>query len=262
MAHGFVFLKDGTTTDDPRLDRVPTGHTEHLDKYPLTTATLPAEKTPIQIGVNWYSNFDNPVQTKIKGRTYWTIGNGDLGTKRGGHATCLKPWGLDDLVSWWIYYDQLNEGRCVEFSGLRMLTLMNRIRYDITSRWHYHQCQRIDYWPGGSYPGATPPYEGTSVDAFMQVAAKMGVIPAKPRGKAIDPNEAPAKVKPEHGIQTYRWAQNWQDVRTVLGVPDWLPGVPMLNSWGRSYPKTVLLMDAAGERVLKEDGEMAVVTDR
>lgn len=257
-----VALKNGSFVEDPRLDRVPTGHTVHLDKYPLTTATLPAEKTPIQIGVNWYSNFDTPVQRKIRGINYWTIGDGDLGHVRGGHATCLKPWGLDDLLAWWIYYNQGKEGRCVEFSGLRMLTLMNRIRYDITSKWHYHECQRIDYWPGGSYSGATPQYEGTSVDAFMQVAAKMGVIPARPRGKAIDPNTAHVLVNPEHGISAYRWAMNWADVRTVLGVPDWLPGVPMLNSWGKGYPKTVILLDAAGERVLRENGEFAVVTDR
>lgn len=48
----------------------------------------------------------------------------------------------------------------------------------------------------------------------------------------------------------------------VLGVPGWLPGVPMLNSWGKNYPHLTLLLDEAGERLLREDGEMAVVTDR
>jgi len=40
---------------------------------------------PCSIGVNWYSNFDNPVR---KGTEYW-IGNGDLGSVRGGHCVCV-----------------------------------------------------------------------------------------------------------------------------------------------------------------------------
>ena len=51
-------------------------------------------------------------------------------------------------------------------------------------------------------------------------------------------------------------------VRFALGVPDDLPGVPMLNSWGRGYPHVVLLMDEAGQRILHEDGEFGMITDR
>lgn len=40
---------------------------------------------PLSMGVNWYSNFDDP---KKKGREYW-IGEGDLGEIRGGHCVCL-----------------------------------------------------------------------------------------------------------------------------------------------------------------------------
>ena len=41
--------------------------------------------TPVVLGVNWYVNFDRPVQKGID----WWIGEGDLGVRRGGHAVCL-----------------------------------------------------------------------------------------------------------------------------------------------------------------------------
>jgi hypothetical protein len=139
---------------------------------------------------------------------------------------------------------------------------MNRVRYDITSKWHYWEMQRRDFWAGGSYPGGEPHYEGTSVDAGAQVMHKLGAIPAFYHGKPISSEMAPSLVRPQEGIGTYRWAQNWSDTRAVLGVPDWLPGVPLLNSWGYGYPKQVLLLDEAGERVQQEDGEVCVVADR
>lgn len=259
-----LMLKGGYATEDPRLDRVPTGHTKHLDKYPLTAATVPAAVGSMVIGVNWYANFDDPQPLSLgKGRGgYHSIGEGDLGRIRGGHATCLRNYGVRDSEAWWQYYNQGVEGRCVEFAGLRLLSHLNRERYDITSRWHYFNAQQLDYWPGGSYPGATPHYEGTSVDAMMQVFTKYGAIKAKRSGRQVSPYEAVRLVQPEKGLAAYRWATSWAQVREVLNVPSWMPGVPMLNSWGKKYPHQVILMDAAGERLLKEDGEFAVVTDR
>ena len=40
---------------------------------------------PLSIGVNWYSNFDDPIKKKTE---YW-IGENDLGNIRGGHCVCL-----------------------------------------------------------------------------------------------------------------------------------------------------------------------------
>lgn len=255
-------LRDGTTVDDARLDRLVSVRTDHLEKYPLTTATLPGQPTAVAIGVNWYSNFDAPVRRTINGREYMVIGDGPLGRIRGGHATCLRPWTVTDAASWWAYYNQGVEGRCVEFACLRLLSLANRQRYDITSRWHYWEMQRTDEWSGGSYPGASPHYEGTSVRAGLEVLRKHGAIVARARGAAIGADEAPGLVRAAEGIAAYRWCRNWADVRAVLGVPDWLPGVPMLNSWGRSYPRVTILLDGAGERVHREDGEMGVATDK
>lgn len=47
--------------------------------------TCIASGIPVAIGVNWYRNFDQPVQ---KGRSFW-IGEYDLGFVRGGHAVCI-----------------------------------------------------------------------------------------------------------------------------------------------------------------------------
>lgn len=157
--------------------------------------------------------------------------------------------------------DGIGSHNCVEFAVLRMLSLLNRLRYDITSRWHYHEMQRTDEWAGGSYPGAQPVYEGTSVRAGLEVLRVHGAIRAAAGGKALQGDPAQL-ARPEHGIAAYRWALSWDDVRAVLGVPDWLPGVPVLNSWGRDYPREVLLLDDAGARLLREDGEFGVAVDR
>lgn len=47
--------------------------------------TAIASGLPIAIGVNWYTNFDNPYR---KSGYYW-IGGGGLGSVRGGHCICL-----------------------------------------------------------------------------------------------------------------------------------------------------------------------------
>lgn len=47
--------------------------------------TAIAAGLPLSIGINWYSNFDRPI---LKGSEYW-IGEGNLGSIRGGHCLCL-----------------------------------------------------------------------------------------------------------------------------------------------------------------------------
>ncbi len=253
-------LRDGTTVEDRRLDRLRSATAEHLERYPLTAATMPTKPSSMACGINWYSNFDQPVQRVIGGVRRWVIGHGDLGRIRGGHATTLRHETIDDSAGWHEYYNQRAEGRCVEFTVLRVLSHLNRKRYDITSRWHYWMAQQIDEWQGGSYPGGSPAYEGTSVRAGLEIASTFGAIIARRSGAPITYTDA--KPQQGEGIGVYRWAHAWQDVRAALGTPDDLPGVRLLNSWGRDYPREVLLLDEAGERVLAEDGEFGIVTDR
>lgn len=74
--------------------------------------------------------------------------------------------------------DQGQEGACVGFG------VTNELRFNpvpvpnldahFAHNVIYWGAQRIDQWPGGSYPGATPIYEGTSVLAGIKMAAKLG----------------------------------------------------------------------------------------
>ncbi len=255
-------LKGGYSTEDPRLDRVPSGHTEHLDRYPLTVETLPAQRTAMVMGVNWYSNFDRPQPQRIRGRQYLVIGQGDLGRVRGGHAVCLPHWGVREPAAWWAYYDQGTEGRCVEFAWTRAMSLHNRERYDITSRHPYHAMQERDYWAGCYLGHGGGTYEGTSVDAGGQVMRALGPVPYQGKGKTLTLEQGEALTDPARGIAAYRWSPDWQMTRTALSVPDWMPGVPMLQNWGMSYPRRVILLDEAGDRIQREDGEFALITDR
>lgn len=72
----------------------------------------------------------------------------------------------------------------------------------------YWAAQQIDPWPGGSYPGANPQYEGTSVLAGAKILKKLGYI------------------------ESYRWAFGLNDLvlavgycgPAVLGLP-WYDGM-------------------------------------
>lgn len=213
----------------------------HVERYPVRALTT-IPQVPVTLGINWYSNFDSPQRV---GRKWW-IGQGDLGRVRGGHAICAKPFDAKDYADWWDFYDQGREGACVGFACSRMMTLLNRRRYD--ARWLYLEAQLIDEWSD------TPPGEGTSVSAGCDIL--------RSRGHRVVKGSVAAEPRPKHGIAANRWATSWDEVRAALGVPDSLGGVPLLNSWGRDYPHVVWLTDEAGERVLGEYGEAAIVTDR
>ncbi len=243
-----VQLRGGFQTEDVRLDRLPPPDWKHVEKYPLKAEPAALSHQPGVFGINWYRNFGKPEKV---GPAYW-IGRGDLGPLDGGHAICGMPRAWVDRQSWHLFYDQGREGACVGFSLSRMMSLYNRKRYD--ARWLYHEAQRIDPWEGGAYEGAQPFYEGTMVRAGFDILRTKGhrVI----RGKHL------LDAQTNEGISVNRWAANWQEVRAALGVPSNKDGVPLLNSWGGSYPRVVRLTDEAGERLMSEDGEFGMVTDR
>lgn len=87
-------------------------------------------------------------------------------------------WGLTH----WL--DQGVEGRCVEFSicheMLARPVLVERRKVDeiLAAKAIYWDAQRNDQWEGGSYPGASPTYEGTSVLAGIKAAAGLGFYSA------------------------------------------------------------------------------------
>jgi len=230
------------------LGRVEPTDDKHLQLYPLTAGTVPAPPTPVVLGVNWYTAFDAP--TKDAAGRYW-IGRGtDWGRVRGGHAVCLKPVRVADSLDWWRYYDQGQEGACVGFACSRMMTLLNRERYN--ARWLYLEAQKIDDWPGEDY-------SGTSVRAALDVLRARGH--RRPGATA---------AVPATGIAEFRWASTVDQVLACLLGPgatggsahERLQAFPLLNSWGDDYPRVVWVPFAAMQRLMDEHGDAAVVTDR
>lgn len=213
-------------------------------KYPLRGADIDAlagKPVPVAIGVDWYTAFDRP--QKIGNR--WWVGEGDLGTIRGGHCVCLRPPSMTDLDSWWQRYDQGKEGACVGFGSSRMMSLLNRAFYD--APWLYHRAQQVDYWPGENY-------SGTSVDAAMSVLKNEGLK-----------TPAWSAPRPMQGIKEYRWATTVDEVLAVMGAESYraVGGVPILNSWGiRGWPHWAWMPFDVFAFLLNESGEAAVVVDR
>lgn len=224
----------------------------HVRKYPLTADSLPSIETPVVLGIPWYTSFDSPNRDTLSLR-YWIGRNQNLGTIRGGHAVCLKPYNLNDHLRWWKFYNQGMEGACVGFALSRAMSLMNQESYD--ARWLYYEAQLIDEWE------ETPPEEGTSVSAGCDILFKVG------HKKAIIKDgtwliQTPDLLK---GISAYRWAKNVDDIHLSLKNPvaDKLGAVPILNSWGLEYPHVVWMPDSVADRVIfQEYGEAMVLTDR
>ncbi len=97
------------------------------------------------------------------------------------------------------WFDQGQEGRCVEFAwvheaGARPILVDQSLLAKILSlKLIYWPAQVEDEWPGGSYPGAEPQYEGTSVLAGVKVATRLGLY------------------------REYRWAFGLDDLILALG---------------------------------------------
>ncbi len=226
------------------LGRRPPSDWKHVESYPLSA--LPPRQVPrgvpVVLGINWYENFDRPQRD---GTRYW-IGRGDLGSIRGGHAICCKPNGIEDPRAWWTYYNQGSSEACVGFSWSRAMSLLNRRRY--VAPWLYEQAQLVDEYPD------TPPAGGSSVRAGGDVLRVQGHERIY-RGKTYPPN-------PNEGITANRWATSADEVRSALDLPSSHPGIPLLQSWGTGYPHIVYLPDEVLDRLLREDGEAAIPTDR
>lgn len=220
---------------------------EHLDQFPIRVLAAQEQPTnvPMTVGINWYIEFDRPIKGE-DGR--WRVAqNGRLTRIRGGHALCLPPARYTDPRSWWHYYDQGREGACVGFGASRMMSLLNRHRYD--ARWLYQQAQLVDEWPD------TPPEEGTSVRAGLDILRRVGHRRVRGFLRPV------AEPNPTDGIAANRWATSMDDVLTTLGRAG-ADEVPWLNSWGKSYPHAVWVPVEVHARLLAEDGEYGVVTDR
>jgi hypothetical protein len=94
LANGVTAVRWATTVDEMR--------------------TALANATPVTIGINWYTNFDNPVHVD-PWKWPW-IGTGSFGSVRGGHCVCVfgasdkrqafvikNSWGADYPLVWMPY---------------------------------------------------------------------------------------------------------------------------------------------------------------
>jgi hypothetical protein len=77
------------------------------------------------------------------------------------------------------WFDQGLDGACVAFAiGHELAARPSEVRVGLNAKFLkekiYWEAQKIDPWKGGSYPGASPRYEGTSVLAGIKVAHKLG----------------------------------------------------------------------------------------
>lgn len=260
---------------DPRLGRLIPDDFEHVEKYPLTAGLVPEKPVPVALGVNWYSNFDNPVK---KGNRWWIgLDSKNLGSIRGGHCICLEPGDelnpdgtiktrLQDSATWYQFYDQGHEGACVGFGSSRMMSLLNRKRY--FARWLWDRAKQADDW-SDTNPGDD---NGTSVNAAMKVLASSGHVAWKSTYESMNTDGESGDAYPRsglvgsvsEGISAYRWARSADEVHAALKSPvsNKTGAVRVLNSWGSGYPSVVWMPDETLQRLISEDGEAAVVTDR
>lgn len=249
--------------DDPRLGRFIPDDWGHLESYPL--AALPdeerPERAPVVIGVNWYVEMDNPEQDEGTGDYFIARGGADSLTRiRGGHCVCLEPGGdLSDREEWRAFYDQGREGACVGFGWSRCISILNGDLY--AARWLWDRCKERDQWPETN-PGDN---EGTSVRSGGEVLVMSGHVQwSDPY--ADDDHTERTEYQPDsaQGLAAFRWAQTVDEVHAVLGneKADELGAVPILNSWGTGYPARVWLPDDVLDVLMRQQGEIAIPTDR
>ncbi len=111
---------------------------------------------------------DRLVQFDERSRGYGIMAA--IGTKSPRSYT----WHCDQVL------DQGPDGACVGFGVAHELIARPAEVKGITDSYAktkiYWEAQKIDPWIGGSYPGANPFYEGTSVLAGAKIAKKLGWI--------------------------------------------------------------------------------------
>ena len=248
--------------DDARLGRFIPDDWEHLDKYPLT-ALAPDERPsrrPVVIGVNWYTEFDRPELDERSGE-YFVAGSGadSLTQIRGGHCVCLEPGGESDPDEWWSFYNQGAEGACVGFGWSRCMSILNGSEY--AARWLWDRAKEGDQWPETN-PGDN---NGTSVRSAAEVLVAAGHVVWKDEyGDDEYTERDDYQADTSQGLSAFRWAESVDDVHLVLANDraDELSAVPILNSWGEGYPARVWMPDDVLGRLMEEEAEVSIPTDR
>jgi hypothetical protein len=111
------------------------------------------------------------ILSKIRTDDGGSVKTGNLGYVRGGHCVCLKPGKLTDPIAWWVYYDQLREGKCVGEGSSRAMSLLNRVRYNPT--WLWQRARLTDEWSDND--DLSDNDQGTSVRAALEIMRTEGL---------------------------------------------------------------------------------------
>lgn len=206
------------------------------------------------------------------------------------------------LPAWWKLHNQGREGSCVGFGCSAMMSITNhyqRLRetgqnltYRYAARWLYIEAQPIDEWSD------TPPGEGTSVRAGCDILRDVGHRRVQ-RGVTGDPLLAHgisanrwatdvdeiraaiyAGLAVALGVNWYAsmdvpfqrvpGGEHWITVSSGIRgghclasfrMSDRRQAFRLMNSWGGGYPP-VWISYTDMQRLLDEQGEAAVITDR
>jgi hypothetical protein len=196
------------------------------------------------------------------------------------------------LLPYALPYDQGRTHGCVGYSSSWMMSLLNRRLY--APKWLWNEAKLVDPYTA-TRPGDT---KETTVRAAMDVLRAQGhrrVYGGREldprRGEGITENRWAITVDEIRtsiargvpvvlGITWYssfdapeRVGRNWWIGRGPLGrrrgghamciyrASDALDAVGIVNSWGPEYPRVLMSYDLLG-RLLEEDGEATLVTDR
>lgn len=196
---------------------------EHIRKWSMVPEAMPTTATPVVVGWDWFPEFDEPIRDRAG---FWRVRSiSPRSRPRGGHCVCLKPYDLTDPWSWYLFYDQVAEGKCVGEGWSRAKSLKERKRFDPT--WLWNEAKKIDEWLDTN-PGDN---EGTSVRAAGDVLRTVGHCEIR-RGETCDPD-------PNFGIEHNHWATSVEEMVACMHSPRYLQlgRLPFLNSWGfHGYP--------------------------
>ena len=189
--------------------------------------------------IEWYDSFYDP--DEMDG-AFWIGRRANWGRVGGGHAIPAPDRTTKDRKSWHAHYDQGSEGACAGFAGSRERSWIERRMFDGFDL--YRRAQLRDGF------GPPDPARGTSMRAMGEALQEEG-----PTRKGDDGPDG------RYRIGSFWWAQSWDEVRTILGIPASQGYVEPHNSSGDDYPQKVRIADEAGVRLLREDGEAMILVD-
>lgn len=242
------------------------------------------------------SHFGRRIPPDFEHVSRWALAEAALPTPPANTEKSLGlPW-------WWKQHNQGSGGACVGWGESAMMSITNRFqRYQTTGQyvtyryecqWLYKQAQLVDAFPD------TPPGEGTTLNAGGRILKTQGHRRVQ-NGKvgpallehgisayrwAVNHNEIRAAIfaglAVAIGINWYNafWAPYMMDGDRWVDIPagnkvsgghcvclyrmsDKRQAFSLMNSWGASYPPVWLGYETM-DRLLHEDGEAMVITDR